>query len=59
MVAFKFDPVDLLFSAGGAAAAMMTLHFVHVQVRGDGDTAGVASKQMQMLGGLGAASPAR
>lgn len=35
MVAFKFDPVDLLFSAGGAAAAMMILHFVHVQVRAE------------------------
>ena len=33
MVAFKFDPVDLIFSAGGAVAAMMILHFVHTQVR--------------------------
>ena len=32
MVALKFDPMDIIFSAGGAVAAMMILHFVHVQV---------------------------
>lgn len=32
MVALKFDAVDLIFSAGGAVAAMMILHFVHTQV---------------------------
>jgi len=39
MVAFKFDPVDLVFSAGAAAAAMMILHFVHVQAQAHGFTA--------------------
>ncbi len=33
MVALKLDnPIDVIFSAGGAVAAMMILHFVHVQV---------------------------
>ena len=29
---FKFDAVDLIFSAGGSVVAMMILHQVHVQV---------------------------
>ena len=33
MVKLTFDPADLAFSAGGATAAMMILHFIHVQVR--------------------------
>jgi hypothetical protein len=33
MVALKLDNlIDVIFSAGGAVAAMMILHFVHVQV---------------------------
>merc|ERR1712216_355136 len=39
MVAFKFDPIDITFSAGGAVAAMMILHFVHVQAQAQGFTA--------------------